>query len=77
MKKRRSKKNQYCALKLEMRKAYDRVEWTYLEAIMLKLGFHPRWAWVTMTMRLVTIVSFHVLFNGMKLDPFTPTRGIR
>jgi hypothetical protein len=62
MKRNQAKKNRFCALKLDMRKAYDRLEWTYLEAIMIKLGFHRRW--VQMVMRLVTTVSFRVLFNG-------------
>jgi hypothetical protein len=42
---------------------------------MIKLGFHTRW--VEMVMCLVTTVSFQVLFNGGKLDEFTPTRGVR
>ena len=71
----RSKSNAFCALKLDMTKAYDRVEWKYLEAVMLKLGFNQ--AWVNKIMKCVTTVSFLVLFNGEKLQEFKPTRGIR
>ena len=31
------------ALKLDMIKAYDRVEWVCLEKIMEKLGFEEKW----------------------------------
>ena len=62
MKRNRSKSNSFCAVKLDMMKAYDRLEWDYLEAIMGKLGFATQWIQIVMAM--VRFVSFSVLFNG-------------
>ena len=66
MKRNKAKKHRHGALKLDMMKAYDQVEWNYLEAIMLKLGFHE--SWVKIIMGMVRSVSFLVLFNGKRLE---------
>lgn len=75
MKAKRGKKNTYCAPKLDMMKAYDRVEWSYLQQVMLMLGFSS--VWVDRIMSCVSSVSFSVLFNGGKLEDFKPTSGLR
>src|SRR5687768_15738789 len=64
-----------CAIKLDMAKAYDRVEWNYLWGIMLKLGF--RQEWVELIMRCVETVSLSVRVNGQVFGTFHPLRGIR
>ena len=43
MKNKKTRKEGYMAMKLDMSKAYDRVEWIFLESLMLKMGFNDRW----------------------------------
>lgn len=36
-------KQQFFAMKIDMMKAYDHVQWDYLHGCLSKLGFAPRW----------------------------------
>ena len=65
----------YMALKLDMRKAYDRVEWVFLEKIILKMGFNARW--VSTIMACIKSVSYSILLNGQPHGHIVLDRGLR
>lgn len=72
---RKRKKHFQAILKMDMQKAYDRVEWDFLKDYLIRLGFHP--SWVQWVMQCIMTVSISVQFNGELLDYFYPTRGLR
>jgi hypothetical protein len=63
------------SVKLDMHKAYDRVEWNFLEIMLIKLGFHMEF--VELLMACVRSVKYKIRYNDQETEEFTPSRGLR
>ncbi|KAK2354861.1 hypothetical protein QL285_092328 [Trifolium repens] len=71
----KNKKKGYVGIKLDMAKAYDRLEWSFIKNTLTTMGFPNNL--VNTIMNCVSSVSFSILVNGQPSHYFKPNRGIR
>ena len=63
------------AVKMDMSKAYDRVEWVFVSEVLQRLGFHDKW--INLIMQCIQSVSYSFLINDTVYGLVKPYRGIR
>jgi hypothetical protein len=68
-------KGGFMFLKMDMEKAFDKMEWKLILSIMKHLGFHDTWLqWIQTC---ISSPSFSILLNGSPFGLFSPSRGLR
>lgn len=68
-------KKGYMAIKIDLEKAYDKLEWGFIKDMLARFNFPSNLS--DLIMSCISSVSTFLLFNGGKLEPFCPSRGIR
>ncbi|GAU38028.1 hypothetical protein TSUD_395880 [Trifolium subterraneum] len=63
------------ALKIDISKAYDKVNWGFLRGVITKMGFTD--VWIQWVMMCVSSVNYSVLMNYDRVGPISPGRGLR
>ncbi|XP_060959279.1 uncharacterized protein LOC133030522 [Cannabis sativa] len=63
------------AMKLDMHKAYDKMEWSFIKRVLEANGFDEKCC--RLILSCICGVSYSVLLNGSPLKKFSPQRGLR
>nr|POE51485.1 transposon tx1 uncharacterized 149 kda protein [Quercus suber] len=67
-------KQGFMALKIDLEKAFDRLEWGFIYHVLNWFKF-PK-DWIDLIISCISSSNLSILVNGEKLDPFLPSRGI-
>ena len=65
----------FMAIKMDMSKAYDRVKWDFIKALLQKMGFD--FHWITLMTECISSVQYRVMLNGQPRGLIVPQRGLR
>ena len=68
-------KTRYMALKIDLEKTYDKLEWSFIRDMLIRINLPSDL--IEVIMSCVTTVSTSILFNGEVLDLIFPYKGIR
>jgi hypothetical protein len=75
MKSKTKGKSGIVALKLDISKVYDRIDWEYLKEEVFKMGFFQQW--VRLMMMCIESVDYPLLVNNDMAGPIILGRGLR
>ena len=65
----------YMLLKIDVEKAYERIEWSFIKGMLIRMNLPVDL--IDIIMSYISIVSTSIMVNGEALDPIFPSRGIR
>lgn len=65
----------WMTIKLDLEKAYDRLQWEFIHDTLLKMQLPE--LLVSIIMTCISSCSLNILWNGLPTESFTPSRGIR
>lgn len=68
-------KTGYMIIKIDLEKAFDRMEWSFVRNVLCSLGFQN--ATVELILSYISFTFVFILFNGEQLKEFEPSRGLR
>lgn len=74
MKQKTQGKNGVAGLKIDISKAYNRLEWHFIENMLMRFGFSE--VWVARIMKYICSVTYSFLHDGVIFGDVTPQRGI-